>query len=178
MKLPARRAGLPGKEFQFSLRPLTPPPRRGLQGAPPVNDRDLILQSTSLSGIVKVKMIYKTRHFARWAQKSGLHDSLLEMAVLEIRRGLLEADLGGGIVKKRIALPGRGKRGSTRTLLATNRNDRWFFVFGFEKNERENISKNELAALKKLAKNLLDLTAVQIAAATREGSLVEVEHEA
>ena len=81
-------------------------------------------------------------------------------------------------MKKRIALPGKGKRGSSRTLLATNRNDRWFFVFGFEKNERESISKNELAALKKLAKNLLDLTAAQIAVATREGSLVEVEHEA
>jgi len=81
-------------------------------------------------------------------------------------------------VKKRIALPGRGKRGSSRTLLATNRNDRWFFVFGFEKNERGNISKNELAALKKLAKNLLDLTAAQIAVAIGEGSLVEVEHEA
>ena len=81
-------------------------------------------------------------------------------------------------MKKRIALPGRGKRGSSRTLLATNRNDRWFFVFGFEKNERGNISKNELAALKKLAKNLLDLTAAQIAVAIGEGSLVEVEHEA
>ena len=123
-------------------------------------------------------MILKTRNFARWARKSRLSDSLLKEAVLEIQRGLLDADLGGGIVKKRIALPGRGKRGSSRTLLATNRNDRWFFVFGFEKNERGNISKNELAALKKLAKNLLDLTAVQIAAATREGSLVEVEHEA
>jgi len=71
-----------------------------------------------------------------------LSDSLLELAVLEIQRGLLDADLGGGIIKKRIALPGRGKRGSTRTLLATNRNDKWFFVFGFEKNERDNISKN------------------------------------
>src|SRR4030067_2212375 len=107
-------------------------------------------------------MIFKTRNFSRWARKSGLPDSLLKMAVLEIQRGLVEADLGGGIVKKRIALPGRGKRGSSRTLLATNRNDRWFFVFGFEKNERGNISKNELAALKKLAKNLLDLTAAQI----------------
>ena len=71
-------------------------------------------------------MIFKTRNFARWARKSRLSDSLLKMAVLEIQRGLLEADLGGGIVKKRIALPGRGKRGSTTTLLATNRNDRWF----------------------------------------------------
>jgi hypothetical protein len=122
-------------------------------------------------------MIYKTRHFARWAQKTGLSDSLLRIAVLEIKSGLLEADLGGGIVKKRIALPGRGKRSSTRTLLATNLDDRWFFVFGFEKNERENISENELATLKKLAKDLLGLDAPQIAVAIREGSLLEVEHE-
>ena len=122
-------------------------------------------------------MIYKTRHFARWARKIGLNDSLLESAVLEIQHGLLEADLGGGIVKKRVALPGRGKRGSTRTLLATNRDDRWFFVFGFEKNERENISEIELVTLKKLAKDLFGLTATQIAVAIEEGSLVEVKHE-
>jgi len=123
-------------------------------------------------------MIFKTRNFARWAQKTGLNDLLLKAAVSEIQRGLLEADLGGGIVKKRIALPGRGKRGSTRTLLATNRNDRWFFVFGFEKNERVDISENELESLKKVAKDLLGLTAAQIAVALGEGSLVEVEHEA
>lgn len=123
-------------------------------------------------------MIFKTRHFARWARKSGLSDALLKMAVLEIQRGLLEADLGGGIVKKRVALPGRGKRGSTRTLLATNMNDRWFFIFGFEKKERVDISENELETLKKLAKDLLGLTAAQIACALKEGSLVEVEHEA
>lgn len=126
-----------------------------------------ILQSTSLSGIAKAAMIYKTAHFTRWARKAGLNDSLLETAVLEIHRGLLEADLGSGIVKKRIALPGKGKRGSTRTLLATNRDDRWFFIFGFEKNERENISEGELAILKKLAKDLLGLTTVQLAVACR-----------
>jgi hypothetical protein len=123
-------------------------------------------------------MICKTRNFTRWARKTGLNDSLLENAVLEIKRGLLEADLGGGIVKKRIALPGRGKRGSTRTLLATNLDDRWIFVFGFEKNERENISENELAILKMLAKDLLGMTATQIKVAVGEGILVEVENEA
>ena len=123
-------------------------------------------------------MIYKTRNFTRWARKTGLNDSLLETAVLEIRSGLLEADLGGGIVKKRIALPGRGKRGSTRTLLATNRDNKWFFVFGFEKNELENISEKELATLKMLAKDLLGMTATQIKVAVGEGILVEVENEA
>jgi len=137
-----------------------------------------VLQSTAPGGIVLTKMIYKTRNFTRWARKIGLNDSLLETAVLEIQKGLLEADLGGGIVKKRIALPGRGKRGSTRTLLATNRDNRWFFVFGFEKSERENISDNELATLKMLAKDLLGMTAAQITVAIGEGFLVEVEHEA
>jgi len=63
-------------------------------------------------------------------------------------------------------------------LLATNLDDRWFFVFGFEKNERENISENELATLKKLARDLLGMTSKKITAAVGEGSLVEVEHEA
>jgi hypothetical protein len=144
----------------------------------PYSESDLILQSTAPGGMLPTKIIYKTRYFTRWARKTGLNDSLLETAVLEIQKGLLEADLGGGIVKKRIALPGRGKRGSTRTLLATNRDDRWFFVFGFEKNERENISENELATLKMLAKDLLGMAPAQLADAIGEGSLVEVEHEA
>jgi hypothetical protein len=122
-------------------------------------------------------MIYQIRNFTRWARKTGLNDALLERAVLEIKSGLLDADLGGGIVKKRIALPGRGKRVSTRTLLATNRDDRWFFIFGFEKNELENISEKELATLKMLAKDLLGMTAAQIKVAIGEGSLVEVKNE-
>jgi len=92
-------------------------------------------------------------------------------------RGLIDADLGGGVVKKRIALPGKGKRGSTRTLLATNRRDRWFFVFGFEKNDRQNISPGELEALQLLADQLLTLTAEQLASAIGNGALLEVTNE-
>ena len=73
-------------------------------------------------------------------------------------RGLIDADLGGGVYKKRIAQPGRGKSGSSRTLLASNRQDRWIFVFGFEKNDRANVSDRELEALKMLAADLLGLT--------------------
>jgi hypothetical protein len=123
-------------------------------------------------------MIYKTRNFTRWARKAGLKDSLLITAVLETQSGLLEADLGGGIVKKRIAMPGRGKRGSTRTLVATNLNDKWFFVFGFAKNERDNIVENELATLKMLAKDLLGMTVAQMKVAVEEEFLVEVKNEA
>lgn len=122
-------------------------------------------------------IILKTRHFHRWARKAGLSDKALSDAVIEMVNGLIDADLGGGIVKKRVALPGHGKRGSTRTLLATNRDDRWIFVFGFEKNERTNISNRELEALKLLAGDLLSLSAEQVAAAVDSGHLLEVSNE-
>ncbi len=122
-------------------------------------------------------MIYKTRQFNRWSRKVGLSDQTLCRAVMEIRQGLIDADLGGGIIKKRIALPGHGKRGSTRTLLATNRNDRWIFVHGFEKNERSNVSDNELEALKLLADDLLRLSEKQISEAVGKGTLLEVTNE-
>jgi hypothetical protein len=77
-----------------------------------------------------MKKIFKTRVFERWMQKVELSDALLLNAVDEMERGLIDADLGGGVFKKRIALPNRGKSGSVRTLIATNKNDRWFFVLG------------------------------------------------
>lgn len=107
-------------------------------------------------------------------RKTGLTDSLLLEAVNEMAAGLIDADLGGGVVKKRIALPGRGKRGGARTLVATNKGDRWFFVFGFEKNERDSISKEELEALQDLASSLLGLTASQLEAAIPDGTLQEI----
>lgn len=122
-------------------------------------------------------MILKTRYFSRWAKKAGLSDKALSEAVVEMVSGLIDAVLGSGIVKKRIALPGQGKRGSTRTLLATNRGDRWIFVYGFEKNQRSNISDRELEALQMLAGDLLSLSKEQIVAAVDSGALLEVLHE-
>jgi hypothetical protein len=81
-----------------------------------------------------------TRHFSRWFGKTDLSVEALCRSVDEMERGLIDANLGGGIIKKRVALPGRGKRGSARTLVATNSANRWFFVFGFEKNDRDNIN--------------------------------------
>ena len=89
-------------------------------------------------------------------------------------RGLIDADLGGGVVKKRIGLAGRGKRGGARTLIATNKGDRWFFVFGFEKSERANIADDELEALQELAAHLLARTGRQLDEAIVDGSLQEI----
>src|SRR3990172_1336773 len=102
--------------------------------------------------------IYKTRWFDRWARKQNLSTRSLCEAVREMEAGLVDADLGGGLLKKRIARPGQGKSGGFRTLVATNKGDRWIFVFGFPKNERGNIDKDEIEALKRLAAYLLSLT--------------------
>ena len=94
-----------------------------------------------------------------------------------LRRWLIDANLGGGIIKKRVALPGRGKRGSARTLVATNSANRWFFVFGFEKNDRDNINAKELSALKALASDLLRLGVHELSAAVTATTLQEICHE-
>ena len=120
---------------------------------------------------------FKTRHFGRWMRKTELTDSALCAAVLEMAQGLVDADLGGGVVKKRIGLAGRGKRGGVRTLVATNRGNRWFFVFGFEKNDRANIGDDELEALKYIAHDLLARTGAQLDVAVRDGALEEICHD-
>ena len=71
-----------------------------------------------------MKRVFKTRQFARWARKGRLADDALCVAVPEMAKGLIDADLGGGVVKKRVALPGRGKSAGSRTLVATNKADR------------------------------------------------------
>lgn len=118
--------------------------------------------------------IFKTRYFQRWMRKTELTDQALHKAVDEMVQGLIDADLGGGIVKKRVGVAGRGKSGGARTLLATNRSGRWFFVFGFEKNDRTNINDQELEALQTLAADLLQRTELQLDAAVSDGSLVEM----
>lgn len=122
--------------------------------------------------------IYKTRWFDRWARKEGLTTSSLCAAVREMEAGLYDADLGGGLVKKRVARPGQGKSGGFRTLVATNKGDRWVFVFGFPKNERSNIDKDEEKALKAVAAHLLSLTTQAIGKAQRAGELIEVNCDA
>jgi len=117
----------------------------------------------------------KTRWFAKWAAGQQLTDAALIAAVLEMERGLVDAELGGQVVKKRVALPGKGKRGGTRTLVAFRRGDRAFFIYGFAKNERANISAKELQALKLLARELLSYSPPALVKAIQAGALLEVE---
>ena len=120
---------------------------------------------------------FKTKEFARWARREGLGNSALAWAVVEMERGLIDARLGGMVVKKRVALPGRGKRGSTRTLLAFKKDDKAFFIYGFAKNQRANVGDKELQALKLLARELLSYSAPMLAEAIAAGELIEIEAE-
>jgi hypothetical protein len=97
------------------------------------------------------------------------------MSATLILKPLYDADLGGGLLKKRIARPGQGKSSGLRTLVATNRGNRWVFVYGFPKNERSNIDKDEEQALKGLAAHLLSLTTQVLGKAQRAGESMEVD---
>ena len=121
--------------------------------------------------------VFKTRHFSRWMRKTQLLDAGLCEAVSEMTQGLVDADLGGSVVKKRVALPGRGKSGGARTLVATNKVDRWFFLFGFGKSERPNVSAKELQAVQAVAADLLKLASKELDALIGTGALQEICHD-
>ncbi|MFT6237419.1 MAG: hypothetical protein ACJATQ_000949 [Cellvibrionaceae bacterium] len=94
---------------------------------------------------------------------------------LAMGRGLIDADLGGHVVKKRVALAGRGKSGGVRTLLAYRVENKAFFVYGFAKNVRANIKDYELKGLKRFAQELLGYNNKELIEAIKYGALIEVE---
>ena len=121
--------------------------------------------------------MFKTRTFARWSRKAQVSDQALRKAIAEMAAGLIDADLGGSVYKKRVPLPGRGKSGGARILVATRYVNRWFLLYGFGKNEQANIDDRELAALQKLASALLSMTPAQLEHAVAEKELVEMPDE-
>ena len=122
--------------------------------------------------------IYVTRWFARWANQQGLPKESLCRAVREMREGLYEANLGGRLLKKRIARPGGGKRGGFRTVVATNFGGQWFFLYGFAKSDQENIELTELGMLRRLATDLLDMPLHELAKAQEKGKIARIDYDA
>jgi hypothetical protein len=119
--------------------------------------------------------VYKTKEFARFARRSGLADEDLLRAATAVSNGRWDADLGGGVFKQRVARAGGGKSGGFRTIIVFRAGGHSFFVFGFAKSEKANVSAKELGALKTLARNLLGLDAKTLAATSAAGELVEIE---
>ena len=121
--------------------------------------------------------IFKTKHFSKWAKKNLVSDRLLLEAAAEISEGYFEANLGGSVIKKRVATKGRGKSGSVRTIVVFKDARDCFFLYGFEKKEKDNITANEEKAFKILAKELLSFTEAFIKKKIKAGSLIEVYNE-
>jgi hypothetical protein len=120
--------------------------------------------------------ICKTRSFARWVKREGLADRDLCDAVVEMQKGLIDARLGGGLIKKRVARSGHGKRGGYRVILASNLGDRWVFMFGFAKNERDNVDDDELRLMKRLASAFLEMDDRMLRQALTSGEILEIYH--
>ena len=116
-----------------------------------------------------------TKHFAKWAKKQNIPDTELANALNEVENGIYETNLGGHIIKKRIRFQGRGKSGSGRTIICYKHADRAFFVHGFAKNEKSNLSSKELHAFKELAKVLLSLSNEKLKIAIKNGNFIEVK---
>jgi len=119
--------------------------------------------------------LLKTKPFGRWARKEGLRDRALSVAAGEMRHGLVDAVLGGGLVKKRIARAGGGKSCGYRVLAALDQRRCCVFLYGFAKSERDDLDQRELADLKRLALAYLGLDEETLQHALADGQLTEVE---
>ena len=119
--------------------------------------------------------VYKFKPFARYARKSGISDAMLCRAADEIEAGRIDADLGGGVVKQRVARDGGGRSDGFRTIVLFRSGTSLFFIRGFAKNERDNISAVELALFKEASAVTLSLPPVAIQKAIASGAIIEID---
>ena len=128
-------------------------------------------QAHAGSGLQK----FKTKAFARFANPEGVEDAVLCEAIRRAQRGLIDADLGGGVIKQRIARKGGGRSGGFRTIVLFRRGELAFFVYGFAKSGRANLRRDELETFRLLADEYLALDEAGLAAAQAVGAIVEVK---
>jgi hypothetical protein len=122
--------------------------------------------------------VFKTRPFVRFARSEGLSDGDICEAVKRAESGLIDADLGGGVIKQRVARQGQGKSGGFRTIVLFRQGTRAFFVYGFAKSDRDNIDAKELKAFRKLAQTMLAFDDDALAKAIDGGTIEEIACEA
>ena len=120
--------------------------------------------------------VYKRKPFARFQRRERISNAALADAVRDITAGRFDADLGGGLVKQRIARPGAGRSGGYRTIVAFRRGGRAVFLYGFAKSDRDNIDDDELEELRRQGRLWLGLSDDRIATAVADGELQEVAY--
>lgn len=121
--------------------------------------------------------VYQTKPFARFARKAGVSSAALIEAAKDVAEGRYDADLGGGVFKQRVARPGGGRSGGFRTIIFFRGGDQMLFMEGFAKNEKANLTRKELEALKKLADAFLSMSPAELAETEAQGDLIELEIE-
>ena len=121
--------------------------------------------------------LYKTKWFVRYARQERIEDQSLRDAIERAERGLVDADLGSGIIKQRVARPGEGRSGGYRLLIAYRSGNLAVFLYGFAKNERDNITADELATLQEIGAAWIAAKKERIENAIKEGLLKEIHHE-
>lgn len=118
--------------------------------------------------------VFKTKPFSRFANREGIAEEELCRAIRQAEKGLVDADLGGGVIKQRLAREGQGKSGGYRSIVLFRRAERAFSVYGFAKSDQDNIRQNELQAFRKLANEMLALDDKALEVAVRAGTITEV----
>ena len=121
--------------------------------------------------------IFKSRWFQRFATKEAIADAVLCEAVARAEKSQIDANLGGEVIKQRIARPGQGRSKGYRTIILFRRGAKAFFVYGFAKTQRANIDDAEKAQFKEAAKHIFALTEKQLAELLKRGDFTEVKSE-
>ena len=119
--------------------------------------------------------VFKSSWFQRFANKERIDNTSLQEAVNRAESGLVDANIGGGVIKQRIGRKGEGKSGGYRTVILFRKGTLAFFVYGFSKSDRDNFGIAEERAFKKAAGHLLALNAKQIETLVKQGAFHEVK---
>jgi len=120
--------------------------------------------------------IFLTKGVAKFTRQERIGDNSLREAIDRAGRGLIDADLGGSLIKQRVARPGQGRSGGFRMIVAIRTATRAVFLYGFAKSDRESIGDDEQEALQAIGANWLAANDKQIADAIKDGVLKEIDY--
>ena len=118
--------------------------------------------------------VFKSKEFAKFARKERISDEALCESIKRAERGLIDADLGSGLIKQRVARPGQGRSGGYRTIMAFRSHERSVFLYAFAKSGKANLSDDELAVYRRLSRILLSASAAEIETMLVEREVIEV----
>jgi hypothetical protein len=118
--------------------------------------------------------VFATRWFVRFVRKEGISDARLCEAIARAGQGSIDANLGGNLIKQRVARAGGGRSSGYRTVIAYRAAQRSVFLYGFAKNERDNIEAREIDELKRLAQVFLNLSDSEIGKTLNANELREI----